>query len=218
MSHKYSTVTLLALGAAVLPLLAQAQDNGRVQKKELGQDGQPTLIEFRAGARPTSGDGAFVLREQLGLGTDEQMRPAHLETDQLGFSHQKFEQYYRGVKVEHATYTVHARGGAVESLSGDYEKITKLDVVPSLPADAALGRALAAVGAKRYMWQDAAEEAGLKTSENNAKATYRPQGELVIVRDSRVDAETGPLVLAWKFDIYAQLPVSRAYLYVDAHT
>jgi len=68
------------------------------------------------------------------------------------------------------------------------------------------------------MWQDAAEEAGLKTSENNAKATYLPQGELVIVRDNRVDAETGPLVLAWKFDVYAQLPVSRAYLYVDAHT
>ena len=218
MSHKYSTVTLLALGAAVLPLLAQAQDNGRVQKKELGQDGQPTLIEFRAGARPTSNDGAFVLREQLGLGTDEQMRAARLETDQLGFSHQKFDQYYKGVKVEHATYTVHARGGTVESLSGDYEKITKLDVAPSLSADAALGRALAAVGAKRYMWQDATEEAGLKTSENNAKATYRPQGELVIVRDSRLDAETGPLVLAWKFDIYAQLPVSRAYLYVDAHT
>ncbi|RYY17766.1 MAG: peptidase M4, partial [Cytophagaceae bacterium] len=218
MSHNYSAVTFLALGAAVLPLLAQAQVADRVQKKELGQDGQPTIIQFREGARPSSGDGAFVLREQLGLGTDEQMRPARLETDQLGFSHQKFEQYYKGVKVEHATYTVHARGGAVESLSGDYEKIAKLDVAPGLSAEAALGRALAVVGAKKYMWQDAAEEAGLKASENNAKASYRPQGELVIVRDGRRDAETGPLVLAWKFDIYAQSPVSRAYFYVDAHT
>jgi bacillolysin len=87
MSHKYSAVTLLALGATVLPLLAQAQANGRIQKKELGQDGQPTLIRFQDGARPSSGDGAFVLREQLRLGTDEQMRPARVETDQLGFSH-----------------------------------------------------------------------------------------------------------------------------------
>ncbi|MFD1873343.1 M4 family metallopeptidase [Hymenobacter bucti] len=218
MSHKYSAAAFLTLGAAVLPLLVQAQAADRVQKKELGQDGQPTIIQFRDGARPSSADGAFVLREQLGLGADEQMRPARLETDQLGFSHQKFDQYYKGVKVEHATYTVHARGGAVESLSGDYEKIAKLDVAPALSAEAALGRALAAVGAKKYMWQDAVEEAGLKASENNTGATYRPQGELVIVRDGRRDAETGPLVLAWKFDIYAQAPVSRAYFYVDAHT
>ncbi|TVT41937.1 T9SS type A sorting domain-containing protein [Hymenobacter setariae] len=218
MSHKYSAAAFLALGAAVLPLLAQAQAADRVQKKELGQDGQPTLIQFREGARPSSGDGAFVLREQLGLGSDEQMRTARLETDQLGFSHQKFDQYYKGVKVEHATYTVHARRSAVESLSGDYEKIAKLDVTPALSAEAALGRALAAVGAKRYMWQDAAEEAGLKASENNPAATYLPQGELVIVRDGRRDAATGPLVLAWKFNVYAQAPVSRAYIYVDART
>jgi bacillolysin len=218
MSHKYSTGSFLALGAAMLPFLAQAQTADRLQKKELGQDGQPTLIQFRDGARPSSTDGAFVLREQLRLGTDEQMRPARLETDQFGFSHQKFDQYYKGVKVEHATYTVHARGGAVESLSGDYEKVAKLNTTPSLSADAALGRALAAVGAQKYMWQDASEEAGLKASENNAKATYLPQGELVIVRDGRRNAETGPLVLAWKFNIYAQAPVSRSYIYVDAHT
>jgi bacillolysin len=218
MSHKYSAGAFLALGAAMLPFLAQAQTADRLQKKELGQDGQPTLIQFRDGARPSSTDGAFVLREQLRLGTDEQMRPARLETDQFGFSHQKFDQYYKGVKVEHATYTVHARGGAVESLSGDYEKVAKLNTTPSLSADAALGRALAAVGAQKYMWQDASEEAGLKASEDNAKATYLPQGELVIVRDGRRNAETGPLVLAWKFNVYAQAPVSRSYIYVDAHT
>ncbi|RYY17596.1 MAG: T9SS type A sorting domain-containing protein [Cytophagaceae bacterium] len=218
MPHKYTAAAFLAFGAAVLPNLASAQDGARLQKKESGRDGQPTLIEFRAGNRPSAADGAFVLREQLSLSQDEQMRPARLETDQLGFSHQKFDQYYQGVKIEHATYTVHARGGVVESLSGDYEKVDKLSVTPGLSASAALGRALAAVGAQKYMWQDAAEEAGLKASTGNAAASYQPQGELVIVRDFRVDPETGPLVLAWKFDIYAQVPVSRAYYYVHAQT
>ncbi|RZK16456.1 MAG: M4 family peptidase, partial [Hymenobacter sp.] len=218
MSHKYTAAAFLALGAAVLPNLASAQDGARLQKKESGRDGQPTLIEFRAASRPSAADGAFVLREQLSLSQDEQMRPARLETDQLGFSHQKFDQYYQGVKIEHATYTVHARGGAVESLSGDYEKVGKLSVTPSLSASAALGRALAAVGAKKYMWQDAAEETNLKRETADAAASYQPQGELVIVRDSRRDAETGPLVLAWKFNIYAKAPVSRAFYYVDATT
>ncbi|RYY21512.1 MAG: T9SS type A sorting domain-containing protein [Cytophagaceae bacterium] len=218
MSHKYPAMAALALGAALLPTLASAQEGARPQKQETGADGQPTLIEFRAASRPSATDGAFVLREQLGLSADEQMRPARLETDQLGFSHQKFEQYYQGVKIEHATYTVHARGGVVESLSGDYEKVGKLSVTPGLRASAALGRALAAVGAKKYMWQDAAQEASLKQQTGDPAATYQPQGELVIVRDFRVDAETGPLVLAWKFDIYAEAPVSRAYYYVNAQT
>jgi bacillolysin len=218
MSHKYVTVAALALGVAALPHLASAQEGARLQKKELAADGQPALIEFQAASRPSAADGAFVLREQLGLGQDEQMRPARLETDPLGFTHQKFEQYYKGVKIEHATYTVHARGGAVESLSGDYEKVNSLNTTPGLNASAALSRALAAVGAKKYMWQDATEEAGLKQQTGNPTASYQPQGELVIVRDFRKDAETGPLVLAWKFDIYAQAPVSRAYVYVDAHT
>jgi bacillolysin len=218
MSHKYTTMAALTLGIAALPHLASAQEGVRLQKKELAADGQPSLIEFKAAGRPSAADGAFVLREQLGLGQDEQMRPARLETDQLGFTHQKFEQYYKGVKIEHATYTVHARGGAVESLSGDYEKVDKLSTTPGLSASAALSRALAAVGAKKYMWQDATEEAGLKQQTGNPAASYQPQGELVIVRDFRKDAETGPMVLAWKFDIYAQAPVSRAYIYVDAST
>jgi bacillolysin len=218
MPHIYTAAAYLALSAALIPNLASAQDTGRIQKKEVGPDGQPTLIQFKAANRPSGVEGASLLREQLSLGTDEQMRPARLETDQLGFSHQKFNQYYKGVKIEHATYTVHARGGAVESLSGDYERVEKLNVTPSLSASDALNRALASVGARKYMWQDAAEEAGLKQSSSNAQATYLPQGELVIVRDGRVDAATGPLVLAWKFNIYAQVPVSRAYVYVDAHT
>ena len=218
MTNKYYVAAWLALGAAALPRLATAQD-GRVQKREVGADGQPTLIEFSAVGRATlsATDGAQVLRQQLNLGSNEQMRPAQLETDQLGFAHQKFEQYYKGVKIEHATYSVHSRANQVQSISGDYEAVPELSVQPALAAGAALGKALAFVGAKKYMWQDATAEAGLKQQTNSLSASYLPQGELVLVRDNRRSAEgNGPLVLAWKFNVYAQQPVSRAYIYVDA--
>ena len=218
MFHKYHAAAWLALAVATLPNLAQAQD-ALVQKKALGQDGQPVLIEFSAVGRASAraAEGEQVIRRQLALGPNDQLRPARTETDQLGFSHQKFDQFYKGVKVEHATYTTHSRGGQVEALSGDYEKVEALSVVPSLSADAALARALAFVGAKKYMWQDAAEEAGLRALESDPAATYRPTGELVVVRDHTL-GERGPLVLAWKFNVYAQVPVSRAYIYVDAQT
>ncbi|WP_151087330.1 M4 family metallopeptidase [Hymenobacter baengnokdamensis] len=220
MFHKYHAAAWLVLGVAAFPHVANAQDN-LVQAKEIGTDGQPTLVQFSpAGrARFRSADAAQVLRQHLPLQASDDLKPARVETDQLGFSHQKFEQYYKGVKVEHATYTAHSRGGQIESLSGDFEAVPELSVQPTLSAEAALSRALAAIGAPKYMWQDAAEEAGLKVRDSNPAATYKPQGELVLVRDNRTSTDnTGPLVLAWKFNVYAQQPVSRAYYYVNANT
>jgi Zn-dependent metalloprotease len=219
MFHKYHAVAWLAMSAATLPHLASAQD-GRVARKELGADGQPTLIQLSPAGRQAAraADGELVIRQQLVLGANDQLKPARTETDQLGFSHQKFEQFYKGVRVEHATYTAHSRGGQIETLSGDFEKVGAVSVTPSLSADAALASAMRFVGAKKYMWQDAREEAGLKARDNDPAATYKPAGELVLVRDARKDPENGPLVLAWKFNVYAQQPVSRAYIYVDAQS
>ena len=46
MSLKYSVVTILAPEGAVLSLLAQAQDNTRVQKKNLAKMASPPSFNF----------------------------------------------------------------------------------------------------------------------------------------------------------------------------
>ncbi|UOG75113.1 M4 family metallopeptidase [Hymenobacter tibetensis] len=218
MTKHYSVAALLLLGA--LPT-AYAQEATRAAQKFLAEDGTPALVQFRPESSAyTLSQARQALIEQLQLKSDDQMQQARTETDNLGFVHEKYNQFYKGIKVEHAAYTLHAKQGKVESMSGQVERISGLSVTPSMDAAAALQRALAFVGATRYMWQDAAEEAGLKQQENNPSATYRPQGELVIVRNER---STNPLrhskpTLAWKFDVYAQAPVSRAYIYVDAHS
>ncbi|MCI1188685.1 M4 family metallopeptidase [Hymenobacter sp. DH14] len=221
MINKYSAATLLLL-ASLTAQVAQAQDARRVANKILGEDGQPVLVQFNAeGKAAYRGVAAEqVLRQQLALGTSDQLRAARVETDQLGFTHEKFAQYYQGVRVEHAEYTAHRKGGAIESISGDIEKISGLSTSPSLSASAALARAMAHVGATKYMWQDLGEETLLKQETGKSSASYYPQGELVIVRNARATrAESkNQLTLAWKFDVYAQEPVSRAYIYVDAHT
>jgi len=221
MTNKYSAATLLMLGALATSA-AHAQDAARVQTKVLGDDSQPVLVQFNAAGKAAyrGVSASQVLREQLGLTPADQLRPAKVETDALGFTHEKFAQYYQGIRVEHASYTVHAKGGTVESMSGDFERISGVNTTPALAEKAALNRALAHVGATTYMWQDASEEAALKQETHDATATYLPKGELVIVRNQLTDrAELkGQPVLAWKFNVYAQEPVSRAYIYVDART
>ena len=207
MKKRYSAAALLVLGTLAT---AQAQDASRIQTKVLGEDNQPVLVQFNAEGKMAYRGAASeqVLRQQLALTTADQMVKRSADTDQLGFTHEKFAQFYQGIRVEHADYTVHAKGGTVESISGDFEKISGLSITPGITAETALTSALTSVGARKYMWQ---------TNEAEA-ASFLPKGELVIVRDNRKNAETGLLVLAWKFNVYAQQPVSRAYIYVNANT
>ncbi|SHL39452.1 M4 family metallopeptidase [Hymenobacter psychrotolerans] len=219
MLNKYSAAALLLLGG--LHSAAVAQDLSRVQSKDLNDNGTPYLVQFKADvAAYQLNQATQLLRDQLQLTSDDQLLPLKSEADDLGFAHEKFQQYYKGIKVEHATYSVHARGGKVQSISGQFERVRGLNVTPSLSADAALQQAMAFVGARKYMWQDEREEASLKQQLDNANATYRPQGELVVVRNLRTTnaALAGKPTLAWKFNIYAQAPISRAYIYVDAHS
>jgi Zn-dependent metalloprotease len=184
---------------------------------ELAEDGTPFLIRLPVGNRPAASERQQVLRQQLGLGAGEELRLLRRETDPLGFAHERFQQYYRGVKVEHGQYSTHERNGRIELLSGELKRpAAGLSLQPALSEAAALQRALAAVGASRYKWQDTNEEAGLRARTGNPSASYRPKGELVLVGDFRQPAPSRALRLAWKFDVYAQAPLSRDLLYVDA--
>ncbi|MDO7873376.1 M4 family metallopeptidase [Hymenobacter sp. ASUV-10] len=219
LNHKLALLTVLLLAAG--PALAQAPPAARPAPSraaaELAEDGTPFLIRLPAASQPPAGERQRVLREQLALGAGEELRLLRHETDPLGFSHERFQQYYKGVKVEHGQFSTHERNGRIELLSGELKRpAAGLRVRPALSEAVALQRALAIVGARRYKWQDAAEEAGLRARTGNPRASYQPKGELVLVGDFRQPAAGRALRLAWKFDVYAQAPISRDLLYVDA--
>ena len=95
MTKHYSAAALLLLGSLAAST-AQAQDASRIQNKVLGEDGQPALVQFNAAGKAAyrAADAQNILREQLGLTSADQLRPVRSERDELGFTHQKFNQYY----------------------------------------------------------------------------------------------------------------------------
>ncbi len=135
--------------------------------------------------------------------SDDEMRLVGRFKDQLGFIHEKFQQYYRGVKVEGATYTAHIHGGRIETLSGDFQKVKDLRASPTIPSRVAYLGALQHVGAQAYAWD----------ADHMYGRGKEPEPELVVLADRE-----GKKHLAFKFDIYAVDPLYRAYVYVDAHT
>ncbi|MFD2244795.1 M4 family metallopeptidase [Pontibacter ruber] len=220
MKHLYIVGSLLASSLLFAPAAnAQSQDN--VRQRIEAADGTPAFIAFKTNAEAYRAEQALqILKTHLNLSQDDDMRQAKTENDALGFMHQRFEQYYKGIKVEHGTYMVHSKNGVVESINGEFKKLKDVSTQAALSEGAALGKALSFIRAKTYMWQLPDQEAWIKELKNDRKATFYPKGELVIVNNylSRDKDKIGQPVLAWKFDVYAQAPLSRDYVYVDART
>lgn len=195
-------------------LEANAQDASKnVKQKITDERGKPSLIVFNEKSTYKSSDSQKAFTEQLGLKVNSNFSKTKSETDKLGFSHEKFQLYHEGIKVEFSTYTLHSKSGKLESMSGDFYSLDKVNTQPVLSKEQAFTRALNQIGAKQYLWESA----------EDAKAMnyQKPTGELVLL--PVLDGPTSKLKdnnlrLAYKFDIYATNPVSRGDLYIDAVT
>jgi Zn-dependent metalloprotease len=201
----FATVSFFALEA-------NAQDAGKnVNQKINDERGKPSLIVFNEKSAYKSSDSQKAFTEQLGLKVNSNFSKTKSETDKLGFSHDKFQLYHEGIKVEYSTYTLHSKSGKLESMSGAFYSLDKVNTQAVLSKEQAFARALKQIGAKQYLWESA--------EQSKAMDYQKPAGELVLlpILDGPISKQKdNNLRLAYKFDIYATNPVSRGDLYIDA--
>ena len=134
----------------------------------------------------------------------------------------QFRQFFKGIPVEHGNYKVMVQQGDIRFMNGAwFDAAPSTSVQPVLTELQALAFAKSAVGATKYAWEEAEEliqrttDVKLKMALEKEKASYQPAGQLVMIKDF---SQTGyaRLRLAYKFNIYAAVPLSRAWIYVDA--
>ncbi|MEO9965252.1 MAG: M4 family metallopeptidase [Reichenbachiella sp.] len=148
-----------------------------------------------------------LLRSQLRMNSDEEMRALRSEDDKLGYRHEKFEHFYRGFRVEGSTYTIHSKNGVATHMTGNYATVDEVDVNPSLSSDKALDYAKSATNASVFAWEGNAS--------GREDVVEKPEGELVIVQRTANGYKSR---LAYKFHILGEKPFVNAYIYVDAQT
>ena len=171
---------------------------------------QPSLVVFDASQSYTLQNSNQIFKEVLNPSSQTSFTTLKQEQDPLGFTHQKMQEYFNGVKVEFATVTLSSKNGTVQSLNSAYFPIADdFNITPSISNSQAFNSATSHVGASKYMWQNAAEAV---LADNYKK----PTGELVILPALENISETNRL--AYKFDIYATAPLYRADVYIDAKT
>lgn len=186
-----------------------------------GQPGMyPEQIVFSSGNAPLFQKGSVFIADSYGkISSTSNAVLNHSEKDNLGFEHFRYQQTYAGIPVDNATYVVHVKNGAVLSENGKWIKDfpAGLATRASVGKTAALQKAMDFVGAREYKWQIPAEEAFIKREQNDPNASFYPRFDLVYYSQEN-DVVPAELRLAYKLDIYANYPLSRQYVYVDALT
>jgi bacillolysin len=141
--------------------------------------------------------------------------------DEIGQTHYRFYQTYQNIPVENTMYIVHTANGKLLGMSGAIVTEFNANMSQSTTAKINLKNAVDAainyVGATKYMWQDAAMEQRIKDQSADKKATYAPVPKLVWY-NAGDELSSPELHLAFKVDIYAKQPLSRADYFVDAQT
>ncbi|MFC4162242.1 M4 family metallopeptidase [Epilithonimonas zeae] len=186
-------------------LSANAQEY--VDKKITEKNGNVSLVTFKSNANLKSASKTDLFKEILKLPVGAELRLTKSEKDAKGsFLDEKYQLYYNNVKVEFGIYNLHYKNGNLTSMNGEIFDTNNVSISPKISSQSALDRAIQNVGAQKYMWDDV---------ESNVDNYKKPTGELVLLPIQQAD-ESYKLALAYKFDVFASKPMSRAYIYVDA--
>jgi Zn-dependent metalloprotease len=177
----------------------------------------PVKIKFKEKVQPTLNLFFTEYKKAFDLSGDNEFRLVRQKRDKLGEIHYRYNQYYKGIEIVGAQYILHEKNGYIKSANGRLIHKLNLDVKPALSEETALKAALREVNAKSYMWEESSNETFIKKEQNNPDATFFPKGLLKITCGNK-ELISENCRLVYRFDIYAQNPIGRYYVDIDAGT
>lgn len=194
----------------------QAQQRGDTLTLHRNKKGTISFIRFKQNKNRKLTDAKVFIKSVLHAKPEDEFRLIRETTDKWGITNLRFQQYYKGIKVENREYLVHGKNGTIETINGDFVHVNLSSVTPSITEQQALKKAVDFVNAKEYKWQDKNYEKFIKQMTGDRDATYYPKGELVIMKDYLKGGKN--MRLAWKFNISSLVPNNEQAIYLDAST
>lgn len=187
----------LLLCFAYCSLNAQKIDTVEVSRNKDGAISEVKLNEEDT-TRPNMKQAVSFLKRLHNSPSDVEFRLLK-KVDQGEFNHQRFQQFYKGIKVEGSQYIVHSKDDLIESSNGGYAPLDNISVTPSISEKSAVQLAISNSPSKQFDWQSETD-------------SLYPKGELVIAQSP----ETRKWSLSWKFLVSGTEPLRSDYIYVDA--
>jgi len=198
---------LLPLTILLLAICGQALAQVDALKARRAANGTITFQRFDVNINPVPTQQAYVfLQNKLHIQPGDSLHLDREITDDNGITHKSYSQYYKGIKVEYASYKLHIKNGFIEAMSGNFAP------VGNVPLHAAVTRQQALNNAVAYAKSRQPQTAAAKTPGSNATAVFAAQPQ-VIFYDA---AATKQYRLAYKLDVSTNHPYTHNYVFVDA--
>jgi Zn-dependent metalloprotease/subtilisin-like proprotein convertase family protein len=170
----------------------------------------PSFIKFSESSALQIADIQSIVREAFKVGEAYSLELMRVDKDQIGFEHYRYQQTFNGLPVEGNVLIAHVRNGRIETINGHISNNIQLSTAPGLTEAACLEKALLSVHADVYAWE--VDDVRYKS------ITSPPVGVLEILDQNLTTKKQANYHLAYKFDVYAVSPLSRGYVFIDAHT
>jgi Zn-dependent metalloprotease len=150
-------------------------------------------------------------KKSFGLTGGYDMRLKKTKTDDLGFTHYRFQQTLFGKDVIGGEFFIRVKNGVLQSGNGKIYTSAIVRDQQNISEQNAITIALNYVNAEKYYWQDTTYENKLKRKSKNQAATFYPAAELYYVYTNTLQLQLTYKVLIEAFD-----PGKSGYVYIDA--
>ncbi len=201
-----------ACALATGSLLAQANINYVATADDHGN-----WWQFKSQNQVTTNGFFENYKSSLGFDANTSFILIKKERDPLDFTHYRYQQHYKNIKVEGAQFLLHEKNGLVEKANGRLVKGIQGNSIATLSFEEALKLAKAHTGATQFYWEMPQMEAWIKDQKNDPTATFYPKNELVWI-DSEFAQNGDNYQLAYKFDLFFKATEDHKVFYLDAHT
>ncbi len=127
--------------------------------------------------------------------------------DKAGFTHNRYQQFYKGIKVEFGTLITHSQHGNVIQLDAEIYNPSRINLSPSIDTNTSLTKAIQHLHIQESKWY---------SNGNFKNNTTLPQSELLLVPDYTNNLSS--LILAYKIAVDASTPNLKGDVYIDANS
>lgn len=180
-------------------------------------DKQANWWTFNTGKNISSSTFFQNYQESMGFDNNYSFTLLKNSNDNLGLTHARYQQNYKGVKIEGAQFILHSRGGKLYKANGRLVKALQGSSNPSVTFKEALNTAKQLTGASSFYWENPKMEAWIKDVKGDPNATFAPKEELVWL-DTQFSQNGEAYKLAYKLDLFFEAADDHRVFYIDANT
>lgn len=199
-------------------ILIIPSDSLSFQMKQIATaESQTNWIKFKENANIRAETMFSEYKSAFGLSDDDEMVNYKTDKDDLGFTQNHFQQYYKNIPIDGESVTVHTqKNGITYAANGNILTGINLDIIPVLSPPQAIDFALKKINSQEYRWQSEFWKNEIKERTAKPDASYFPIPELVIK-----EIKNGiyrQYFLAYRMDIYSSSPNYSQRIFIDANT